>query len=109
MEGIRRATGKQEPEAAAAAKAELEHTALAPKAQPCGGTGGEEPEVGRGWPPSRWSPAVHEEAAGSCRAEKQVTEGVGGGRVRAARVRGTEGGGGCISWIGMGRELGLRG
>jgi hypothetical protein len=54
---------------------ELEHAKLAPKAQPCGGTEGEEPEVGRGWPLSRWSPAVRKEEAGSYRAEKQVTEG----------------------------------
>ena len=48
--GIRRAAGKQELEASAASGAELEHAALAPKARPRGGTGGEEPEAGRGWP-----------------------------------------------------------
>jgi hypothetical protein len=83
MKGIRRAAGKQELEASAAGGAELEHSVVAPKAWPRGGTGGEEPEVGRGWPPPRWSPAVPEEEAGCCRAEKQVT---GGRRLRPRRV-----------------------
>ena len=51
--GIRQAAGKQELEAAVADEAELKHAALAPKARPRGGTGGEEPEAGRGWPPWR--------------------------------------------------------